>query len=166
MTLLAQRLVGALRTWPDIGLWRRTFYEAFWSAPLILLIAWMGGLASYAPTDDWRGALPIAATLFVFPALGEEILFRALLIPRAPKRPQLWIAISTIVFILWHPLQVVTFGPSWSALFLDPWFLACAAIMGLALGRIYVATQSVWPCVLFHWAVVASWKLLFGGPFG
>jgi predicted Abi (CAAX) family protease len=70
------------------------------------------------------------------------------------------------VFVAWHPFQAVTFGPPWSALFLDPWFLLATAVLGTALVRIYRATGSIWPGVAVHWLVVASWKLLFGGPLG
>jgi len=38
-------------------------------------------------------------------------------------------------------------------------------VLGTALGRIYAATKSLWPPILVHWFVVASWKLFLGGPF-
>ena len=108
--------------------------------------------------------LGLAATLFVVPALGEEILFRGLLIPR--DRPGVGaILLSVLLFVLWHPLQALTIGPPWAAAFLDPWFLAAVAILGLALARIYAATRSLWPCVLAHWLVVLGWKTVLGGPF-
>ena len=106
----------------------------------------------------------LAATLFLAPALGEELLFRGLLIPRElPNRRE--IALSVLLFVAWHPLQAVTFGPPWAAAFLNPWFLGCAAILGLALARIYAATRSLWPCVITHWFIVLIWKLVLGGPF-
>lgn len=109
-------------------------------------------------------AIGLAATLLAAPALGEELLFRALLIPR--DRPTFgWIVLSVLLFVAWHPFQVVTIGPPWSDLFLDPWFLALAAILGTALARIYAATRSLWPCVLVHWLVVFGWKAFLGGPF-
>ena len=98
------------------------------------------------------------------PALGEELLFRGFLIPRRPPRAR-WIALSAALFVLWHPLQAWTIGPPWAAAFLDPWFLAAAAVLGVALGRIYAATGSLWPCVAAHWLVVWGWKALLGGPF-
>ena len=109
-------------------------------------------------------SLGLAATLFVMPALGEELLFRGLLIPRDRAGPG-WIALSVLLFVLWHPLQAVTIGPPWAAAFLDPWFLACVAILGLALARIYSVTRSLWPCIVGHWLIVLGWKAMFGGPF-
>ena len=109
-------------------------------------------------------AAALAASLLVAPALGEELLFRGLLIRRRGRRAP-WIVLSTLLFVIWHPLQTVTFGPPWAAAFLDPWFLAAVALLGLALGRIYAATGSLWPCVLVHWLVVFAWKAFLGGPF-
>nr|WP_281396619.1 CPBP family glutamic-type intramembrane protease [Sphingomonas kyeonggiensis] len=105
--------------------------------------------------------------LMLVPALGEELLFRALIVP-PPERPfPPWqAALAVGVFFLWHPFQALTFGPPWSAIFLDPRFLAIVAVLGALLVRIYRASGSIWPCVLIHWSVVAAWKLLFAGPIG
>lgn len=132
--------------------------------PLLVMTAWAGGLID----PSWPFALPevavLAATLFVAPALGEELLFRAALIPREGRTAP-WEALSAMLFVAWHPLQAVTIGPPWAGAFLDPWFLACVAVLGAGLGRIYVATRSLWPCVLVHWLVVLIWKAALGGPF-
>ena len=108
--------------------------------------------------------LALAATLFVAPALGEEIVFRGLVLPR--RRPNLGrIGLSVLLFVAWHPLQALTIGPPWASAFLDPWFLAATAILGTALARIYAATGSLWPCVAAHCLVVFGWKAFLGGPF-
>ncbi len=106
----------------------------------------------------------LAATLFIAPALGEELLFRAFQIPRDDPSAK-WIALSALLFLLWHPLQAVTIGPPWASAFLDPWFLIAVVIFGVSLGRIYAATRSLWPCVTAHWLVVFGWKAWLGGPF-
>ena len=49
--------------------------------------------------------------------------------------------------------------------FLNPWFLATVAVLGLLLTRLYVATRSLWPSIIVHWLVVVAWKLFLGGPF-
>jgi len=153
-----------LRTWPDRGNWRRVALELLWAVPLLLLIGWFAGLVSPSqpPTAAELGGL--ALILLVAPALGEELLFRAALIPREGRHAG-WMALSVILFVTWHPLQAVTIGPPWSAAFVDPWFLACVAVLGTALARIYAASGSIWPCVLVHWAVVFGWKAFLGGPF-
>nr|WP_247711238.1 CPBP family glutamic-type intramembrane protease [Qipengyuania vesicularis] len=111
--------------------------------------------------------MTILATIFVVPALGEELLFRWALFPRQGVRHRwLLVTLSVALFVLWHPLQAWTgLGPVWSELFLHPAFLACVAILGVTLAALRDASSSLWPPIFFHWAVVAAWKLLFGGPF-
>ena len=154
----------ALRHPPPRSGWSRAGLELCWALPLMLLVAYAGGLVRLQGAPDLSTIVGLAATLVVAPAMGEELLFRGLLIPHdAP--PARWIAVSTFLFVLWHPLQAVTIGPPWASAFLDPWFLAAVAILGVALGRIYAATRSLWPCVLAHWLVVFIWKVWLGGPF-
>ena len=155
-------LAAGLRTLPGRAGWGRAALEAAWALPLMLLVAHAGGLVRFGA--DPSMSLGLAASLFLAPALGEELLFRGLIIPRRGPQGR-WIALSVLLFVLWHPLQAVTVGPPWAAAFLDPWFLAATAILGIALGRIYAATGSLWPCVLLHWLVVFGWKALLGGPF-
>lgn len=155
-------LRAGLTRLPDRASWKRVAIELGWAVPPLLLIAWTGGLIRPNAPPDPATMIQLAAFLFVIPALGEEIVFRGLLIRRHRGGTVL---ISTVAFVLWHPLQAVTFGPPWASTFLDPWFLASVAVLGLALGRIYVATASLWPCVLVHWVVVWTWKALLGGPF-
>ena len=160
----AYDVLAALRTWPDGSSWRRVAVELLWALPLLLLIGWCAALISPEPPPPAAELSRLALVLLVAPALGEELLFRAALIPRQPPRAG-WMALSVALFVAWHPLQVVTLGPPWASAFLDPWFLACVGVLGAALARIYAATRSIWPCVLLHWAVVFGWKAFLGGPF-
>ena len=157
-------LIAGLRCLPGLPGWSRAGIELAWALPLVLIVALGGGLVGWHGVPEASTAAWLAATLFLAPALGEEVLFRGLLIPRRGRKAP-WIAISTALFVLWHPLQALTFGPPWSTVFLDPWFLAAVAVLGVTLGRIYAATGSLWPCVAVHWLVVFGWKALLGGPF-
>jgi predicted Abi (CAAX) family protease len=56
------------------------------------------------------------------------------------------------------------FGPHWARVVLDPFFLAAVFVMGVALGRLYARSGSIWPCVILHWFAVVGWKALLGGP--
>ena len=157
-------LSAALRQLPTFAGWRRVGFELVWALPLMLLVAHSGGLIRFSGPPEVSTLAPLAATLFFAPALGEEVLFRALVIPHDRPWPW-WLILSVLLFVLWHPLQALTFGPPWAGAFLDPWFLAAVAILGAALARIYAATRSLWPCVLVHWLVVLGWKAVLGGPF-
>ena len=150
---------------PSFRAWRHLAVEAAWSLPLALLLCAAGGLATPGWAEDGDQLLRLAIIALIAPALGEELLFRVLLLPRpedpaAPRR----VLLSIILFVLWHPPQALLFGPQWAAVVLNPAFLAAVAVMGLALARLYRQTGSVWPCMLLHWSAVVGWKAFFGAP--
>lgn len=110
--------------------------------------------------------LPIL--LFVFPSLLEEVFFRGLLIPRnvlssGPGKAAWSVAISTLVFVAWHPFNALLFNPTAVPLFLDPWFLIIVCAMGVTCGWAYVVSRSIWVPVIIHWAAVTVWVLFLGG---
>ncbi|MCW3846739.1 CPBP family glutamic-type intramembrane protease [Sphingomonas sp. LB-2] len=167
MTLAWRRIEAALRSWPDRRGWIATGVTLLWCLPLLGLIGGLGGFAHLDPLPFGVKWVRIFFLVMLVPALAEELLFRALLVPRPDKPFPVWQAVLTVTaFVVWHPFQAYTFGPPWSALFLDPWFVAATALLGAALVRLYRVTGSIWPGVAVHWLVVAGWKLLFGGPFG
>lgn len=125
------------------------------------------GLLEPAPlTGAARFYLPL--TLFVFPALLEEAFFRGVLIPTL-TRERGWRAIagatllSTIAFVLWHPVNALTINPGARALFLDPVFLLIVTLLGVTCSLAYIASRSLWVPVLIHWLTVLVWVLWLGG---
>src|SRR5690349_13340237 len=99
-------LAAGLRHVPGAAGWARALLELGWALPLMLLLAHLGGLIRFQSPPDPITALPLAATLFVAPALGEEMLFRGLQIPR--DQPTIAaMALSVLLFVLWHPLQAL-----------------------------------------------------------
>jgi predicted Abi (CAAX) family protease len=161
----ASAKVRAALGWPRLDAWRPLALEAAWSLPLAAALCGLGGLLDFGWTDDPALLLRLALVAFVAPAFGEELLFRVLLLPPprqtvAPRR----ILLSAALFVLWHPPQALLFGPHWAAVVLDPFFLAAVFVLGIALGRLYARTGSIWPCVLLHWTSVVAWKALFGAP--
>ena len=166
MSLAWRRIEAALRTRPDRAGWNFTVGAGLLGLALIGLSAWAGGLAHFHPVPIGMVWLRAALVVIVLPALAEELIFRGLLVPRPDQEFPLWRAVATIaLFVGWHPFQTVTFGPPWSVLFLAPAFLGAVFVLGAMLTAIYRRTGSIWPCVAVHWLLVASWKLLFGGPF-
>ena len=93
------------------------------------------------------------------PALGEELVFRGLLIPGRDAAPQAVgaVALSTALFVLWHPLQTLWWNEA-AAVFLRPDFLAIVALLGLLCALLRRRSGSIWPGVALHWAVVVGWK--------
>lgn len=131
---------------------------------LELAIGVWGGFLKPSP-PDWT-VLPGALLLAVFvPALGEELVFRGLLIPGREENGKAWRAIllSTALFVGWHVLEALTFMQGAAHIFLRPDFLATTAVLGLACGVMRHRTGSLWPAVLLHWLEVAGWQIWFGG---
>ncbi len=106
--------------------------------------------------------------LFFLPALLEEILFRLLLIPHPIETVissdiYLWSAISLGLFIIYHPLNALTFYKPGNPTFMDWRFLTLAGLLGMVCSIAYLLTGSIWSAVLIHWVVVVGWLKVFGG---
>ncbi len=160
------RTWAALRRWPNARQWLQAAPVLAATAAIVLAIAMIGGFAHWAPLPFGAEWLRIAAIALVLPALVEEIVFRGLLMPVpsvVSMRIGMWLSIA--LFVIWHPLQAVAFGPPWSALFLAPAFLAAVLVLAIGLTHVRIVTGSLWPAILGHWLIVAAWKLLFAGPF-
>ena len=107
----------------------------------------------------------LAVRAFFIPALGEEFVFRALLVPSRVDAPNaIWpIALSVTLFTLWHVVETL-FLPNSSATFLRADFLALAALLGLLCALLRWRSGSIWTAVHLHWLVVIAWQGWFGGP--
>jgi predicted Abi (CAAX) family protease len=131
------------------------------------------GVASGFLTLPWQWpplaqALPRMAGLLQMPALGEELLFRVLLIPTQgegfPWSAQLaWTLLSLGLFVLYHPLAARLWYPQGRALFNDPRFLVQATLLGVACSLAYGLTGSLWTPLLIHWLAVVIWLEPFRG---
>jgi uncharacterized protein len=160
-----QRLWDAVKTLPSRRQWLECLALAAAALPVMALAGWQGAFVGFAPEGDPGTWLRFAALLFLAPALGEELLFRALLVaPPTQPASASKLTLAVAAFVAWHPLQAWTIGPPWAGLFLNPWFLLATAALGAALVAQYRRTGSLWPCVLTHWLVVLFWKLVFAGP--
>lgn len=106
--------------------------------------------------------------LFVFPSLLEEIFFRGILIPNDLKEQSnlkiyLYIVGSTLLFVIWHPLNALTINPSAVDFFLDGRFLLITTFLGLVCGYTYVHSRSLWVPIVIHWLTVLAWVVFLGG---
>ena len=110
--------------------------------------------------------LPI--TLFVFPSLLEESFFRGVLIPidtrdKGKSGVIFFTMLSTIAFVLWHPLNALTINPKACEVFLDPYFLIITGLLGITCSISYIYSRSIWLAILVHWLTVVIWVLFLGG---
>ncbi|MDR9425687.1 MAG: CPBP family glutamic-type intramembrane protease [Marinobacter sp.] len=145
--------------------------KAWAMVPLFIVIAVSVGFSAGLLNVQWLDSkiaplLPIL--LFIFPSLLEEAFFRGVLIPRnilesGTARATGAVAISTVIFVAWHPLNALAFNPGAIPLFLDPWFLVMVSALGITCGYSYVVSRSIWVPVIIHWATVTVWVLFLGG---
>jgi uncharacterized protein len=163
-TTAARGLITSLSTLPTAAGW---VWSAAVGAPALLAMAAIGlstGLYQAGPAD--LSLLPMTLlTVFFVPALGEEAVFRGLLSP-GPGQTRPWsaIAVSTLLYVLWHPFEGFTVLPGARDLFSRPDFLLVTTLLGLACALTRWRTGSLWPAVILHWAAVVVWKTWLGGP--
>ena len=158
------RVRRSLVTWPDARGWLLAAIVGAGALALELLIGLWGGFLRPTP-GDWS-VLPMTLALAVLvPSLGEELVFRGVLVPGREEGGSATRAIlpSTAVFVLWHVFEALTFMPAAAPVFLRADFLATTAVLGLACGWLRWRTGSLWPAVLLHWLEVAGWQIWFGG---
>ncbi|MEA3048572.1 MAG: hypothetical protein QOG84_408 [Sphingomonadales bacterium] len=169
---LLARLKRLFMTWPSGSAWAQVGKEALWLIPALALFGWLGGFLHWRP-DLGPNLLLVALIAFFVPVLGEEILFRGILLKPPPIGTSALgpAVLSAVLFTLWHPLQVLgcrwlISGPCplpWTWLGLCFWFLAACFALGLACARAVLKTRSLWPALLLHWIVIVAWIGLFGG---
>ena len=158
---ILNRLVRSLTTAPSPRGWALCGGVMLLAGTLMAVIGFTTGLYALTPTVPGL-PLRLLTVLFV-PALGEEIPFRGLLVPGPEaRRPWAAIALSTALYVAWHPLEALTFMPH-ATMFLRPDFLACTAILGLGCAVMRWRTGSLWPAVLLHGGFVVVWQTWLGG---
>lgn len=143
-------------------------FLAYGSLALTIYLA--SGLGELKPTDQPLGQVLLLTVGFLFvPSLGEELLWRWLLIPPkasdSPWRAAVAVLASTGVFVAAHPFAAWLFVPHAWETFTHPAFLAIVALLGIACGTSYVLSRSIWPPIAIHWVTILVWKFMLGGPF-
>ncbi len=106
--------------------------------------------------------------LFFLPACVEESLFRVFLLPHPLEgvpleRWLLWALLSTVIFVIYHPLNAWLLYPPGRETFWDRRFLVLVAGLGLLCAFVYQLTGSFWAIACIHWAVVVVWLQFLGG---
>ena len=116
MIVEARRRLGKALRLPDRDGWWGASLIAMGGVAIIATVAIATGLARFDPMPfGWTWLLQ-AALLVIVPSLGEEILFRGLIVPPRDRPMSMPAGIGAVAaFILWHPLQAVTIGPPWRA---------------------------------------------------
>lgn len=154
-----------MTTWPDRAGWWFCFQISAASLALIAAIGFSTGYYRLGVVN--LDGMPLRLlSVIVVPALGEEAVFRGLLLPDAAetRRPMLWLIGSTLVYSAWHVVEALTFMPKAAPIFTRPDFLAITFVLGLACALMRRRTGSLWPAVALHWLLVTLWQTFLGAP--
>lgn len=138
---------------------------------LALLLIPLGMAIGFLKVDviqSPKTILTIGAIALISPGIIEELVFRVLLLPHpseaaSPTTAGLWFSISLGLFILYHPLNALSFYPPGRPTFMTPGFLTLAALLGAICALAYLQTGSLWLPVLLHWLAVVVWLVCLGG---
>jgi len=163
---IALRLGNTLTKRPDRHDAIAFLRELPWLLPVLGLCLVISNTMHWSPTFD-AATLRLAIIAIALPSLGEELLFRAALLPEPQPDtplPKTRAALALALFVVWHPLQALFTSDERATVFVDPWFLLAVVALGLACTRLYWRSGSIWPAVVLHWLIVVGWKALAGGP--
>ena len=163
LTTYRRRLLAGLRTLPSPRGWLFCLAVSVVTLAVMFVFGLSTGL--YHLTSTQPGLAYRMVLVFFAPALGEEIVFRGLLVPhREEGVTSPWpIRLSILLYVLWHVLEALTFLPHAAPVFLRLDFLACCGFLGVGCTVMRVATGSIWPAVILHWALVVVWQTWLGG---
>jgi predicted Abi (CAAX) family protease len=166
---LLQRLSDALFP-PVLGppLLQSLLVLAVYAALALLLGFRSGFLRGPWHWRPWRLVLRHALALLVMPAIGEELIFRVLLLPHplegvSQASMAAWGALSVGLFVLYHPIAARFWYPRGRVLFRDPRFLSQCTLLGVACVLEYSLTGSLWSAAGLHWIAVLVWLEPLGG---
>lgn len=162
------RLVTAFSTIPDTQAWLASAALLGIYTLIALPVGFSSGFIKVDIQKSWVVVIGVIAGSLLRPALTEELFFRVLLLPNgtentSPAALGLWALGGLVIFLIYHPLNALTFFPVARETFLNPIFLFLAALLGIICTLSYWQSGSLWPPVVIHWVIVAVWLLLFGG---
>lgn len=159
MQLLAEKLINSLITLPTLTNWLEVFFLLLIYTVIILPIGLITKFLDYNWQKSPTIITKIVLTSLFTPAILEEIFFRVFLLPSPTEKisatTYLWIVVSLIMFVIYHPLNALTF--------FEPVFLFSAGLLGLICAIAYQKSGSLWLAVFVHWLVVVAWLIFLGG---
>lgn len=165
-----RRCRRALTTAPAAGSWIFSLMVLVALAAVAVPFAIATELLRFEVTvEPWPRLVMFGAVAVLVPCLAEELVFRVTLLPHPSENPKLAAqlgagAMSTGLFILWHPVNAALLLPGAWPVFTDWRFLLLAGLLGVCCAAVYLRSGSVWPGVTLHWLVVMFWKAWLGGP--
>lgn len=166
--IILSRLSNAILTTPSVQAWSWVALYLGIYTLVAVPVGLKGGFIKVEPSPSWVIITGVIFGAFLRPALTEEVFFRVLLLPYPSETTSytglwLWGSFSLALFILYHPLNALTFFPAGRQTFFNPIFLLLAAFLGVICTLAYWQSGSLWPPIVIHWIVVVIWLLYLGG---
>lgn len=169
INLIFQRLSAAITTLPNPEAWLYAILGLLLFTIIALPLGFQSKFLQFEVVhESWQLMIKIITISFFTPGVTEELFFRVLLLPRTTEQVSvslfwLWGCISLVLFILYHPLNALTFFPRGIRTFFNPVFLVLAALLGFVCSLAYWQSGSFWIPVTIHWLIVVVWLLFLGG---
>jgi predicted Abi (CAAX) family protease len=166
--ILTEKLLNSLVTFPSLNNWVEIFYLLIIYAAIVLPIGFKTKFLSWSFQRSIETVTKILLTSLFTPAILEELFFRVLLLPDPRQETStntlyFSIAISLVLFVIYHPLNAITFFSAGRTTFFKPVFLLSAALLGLICTIAYLKSGSLWLAAFIHWIVVVIWLIFLGG---
>jgi predicted Abi (CAAX) family protease len=165
---LTSRLLKAIATLPRLEAWLFSALLLLILTLISLPIGFYTGFLKVESAKSWKTAISVMTICILTPAITEEVCFRVLFLPHPSEHAAtaslwLWSGISLCLFIVYHPLNAITFYPAGIRIFFQPTFLLLAAFLGIVCSISYWQSGSVWTPAAIHWITVVVWLLFLGG---
>ncbi|MCT7950413.1 CPBP family glutamic-type intramembrane protease [Ancylothrix sp. C2] len=166
--VIFSRLTGAFYTVPRMDDWLVCAAILGVYTLIAVPVGWRWGFLNFKVEKSLIVVLGVILGSLLQPAFSEELFFRVLFLPHKTENFSGvslwgWMVLGLICFIVYHPLNAISFFPMGKEVFFEPVFLFLAAVLGVGCTVVYWCSGSVWPAVVLHWVVVVVWLLLFGG---
>ncbi len=151
---LIRRVTLAFSTIPDFTDWLVAAMLALAYTLLALSVGFWSGFLKVDVQTSRRTIVGVLLGCLLSPGITEELLFRVLMLPHPFENASglilwFWGCASLATFVVYHPLNALTFYPVGRSTFMNPVFLLLAAILGVAClhripaKRFYLACR--WP---------------------
>ncbi len=160
-TRLSLATLPSLRGWLEtLGLFVVLAVPAYW-------LSTTGGWYSNPPSTDPVRWLHLFLAALVMPALIEEIIVRAWMVPHPSEDVTTqwrWSAIlgAIVLFVALHPLNGWMRGGKTGALFMSADFIFIVTLLAVTCHIAYQRTGSIWAPTLIHALLVTCWGILRG----
>ncbi|HAX79549.1 MAG TPA: CPBP family intramembrane metalloprotease [Cyanobacteria bacterium UBA11372] len=165
---LVYRFITAISTLPSAQAWLYTAVLLLLLTLISLPLGFYFGFLQFDILKATRRTVASVAAGSLVTALSEELFFRVLFLPHPHESTTLavgwfWGGVSLVIFIIYHPLNGVSFYPPGRQLFFNPIFLLLAGFLGVACTLAYLQSGSFWLPVAIHWLTLLVWLVLLGG---